>query len=105
MTKLSGIIPTDQNNIPLAAGEAPSASPGLSKPASLRMVNTSLDGDNNLVGDQSVYSPPIYQAAYTYAISATAPYATPTDWVVIRGSATKTVKIVRVELSGAATAA
>jgi hypothetical protein len=42
---------------------------------------------------------------YTYAISATAPYATPTDWIVIRGSATKTIKIVRVEISGAATAA
>lgn len=45
------------------------------------------------------------KATYTYAISATAPYATPTDWIVIRGSATKTVKITRIELSGAATAA
>lgn len=45
------------------------------------------------------------KATYTYAISATAPYATPTDWVVIRGSAGKTVKILRVEISGAATAA
>lgn len=42
---------------------------------------------------------------YTYHISATATYATPTDWVVIRGSATKTIKIVHVEISGAATAA
>lgn len=42
---------------------------------------------------------------YTYSISATAPYATPTDWVVIRGSATKTIKITRIEFSGAATAA
>lgn len=45
------------------------------------------------------------KATYVYAISATAPYATPTDWIVIRGSATKTVKILRVEISGAATAA
>jgi hypothetical protein len=45
------------------------------------------------------------KATYTYAISATAPYATPTDWIAIRGSATKTVKIMRVEISGAATAA
>ena len=45
------------------------------------------------------------KATYTYAITATAPYATPTDWIVIRGSATKTVKIMRVEISGAATAA
>ncbi len=52
MAKLAGIIPTDQNNVPLAAGEAPSAIAGASKPASLRMVNATLDGDNNLVGDQ-----------------------------------------------------
>lgn len=45
------------------------------------------------------------KATYVYAISATAPYATPTDWIVIRGSSTKTVKILRVEISGAATAA
>ncbi len=45
------------------------------------------------------------KATYTYAISATAPYATPTDWIVIRGSGTKTVKIQRIEISGAATAA
>lgn len=42
---------------------------------------------------------------YTYAISATAPYSSPTDWIVIRGSASKTIKIMRVEVSGAATAA
>lgn len=45
------------------------------------------------------------KATYTYTISATAPYATPTDYVVIRGTASKIVKIVRVEISGAATAA
>jgi hypothetical protein len=45
------------------------------------------------------------KATYTYTISATAPYATPTDWVVIRGSATKLVKVVHIEYSGVATAA
>lgn len=44
-------------------------------------------------------------ATYTYAISATAPYATPTDWIVLRGSATKVVRLQRIEFSGAATAA
>lgn len=55
----------------------------------------------------TVFTSPIgsVKPSYTYAISATAPYATPTDWIVIRGSATKTVKIVRIEISGAATAA
>lgn len=42
---------------------------------------------------------------YRYAIQATAPYATPTDWIVIRGSATKVVRITHIEVSGAATAA
>jgi hypothetical protein len=45
------------------------------------------------------------KATYTYTISATAPYATPTDWVVLRGSATKLIKIMRIEYSGVATAA
>lgn len=45
------------------------------------------------------------KATYTYTISATAPYATPADYIVIRGTASKTVRIVRVEISGAATAA
>lgn len=45
------------------------------------------------------------KATYTYTVSATAPYATPTDYIVIRGTASKVVKIVRVEISGAATAA
>jgi len=45
------------------------------------------------------------KATYTYAISATAPYATPTDYITLTGSASKTIKIIRVEISGAATAA
>lgn len=45
------------------------------------------------------------KATYTYAINATAPYSSPTDWIVIRGAASKTIKIVRIEISGAATAA
>jgi hypothetical protein len=45
------------------------------------------------------------KATYTYLITATAPYATPTDWVVLRGSATKTVEVVRTSFTGFATAA
>ena len=44
-------------------------------------------------------------ATYAYAGSAFAQVATPTVWLVIQGSATKTVRIRRIELSGAATAA
>ena len=57
------------------------------------------------LGNGKVVSVNGTRATYTYAISATAPYATATDWIVIRGSASKTVKIQRIELSGAATAA
>ena len=46
-----------------------------------------------------------WKPTYTYAVSATAPYATPTDWIVIRGVAGKIIEIQRIELSGAATAA
>lgn len=62
-----------------------------------------LNTGSNTIG--SVSSVSGTKATYTYAVSATAPYATPTDWIVIRGSGTKTVKILRIEISGAATAA
>ncbi len=46
------------------------------------------------------------KATYTYSIQATAPgYATPQDWIVLRGAASKLLKVVRVEISGAITAA
>lgn len=72
---------------------------------------TPMQGGKRYPGADGVLSSPARveqvagsKATYTYAISATAPYATPTDWIVIRGGA-NTVKIVRVEISGAATAA
>lgn len=45
------------------------------------------------------------QAQYSYAVSALTPVATPTDVVVIQGSATKTVRIKYIYVGGAATAA
>jgi hypothetical protein len=44
------------------------------------------------------------KATYRYAGVALAPVATPTDIIVIKGSATKTVVVKRVKLSGVATA-
>lgn len=44
-------------------------------------------------------------ATYRYAGVALAPVATPTDVIVIKGSATKTVWVKRIRLTGAATAA
>ena len=44
------------------------------------------------------------KATYRYAILAVTPVATPTDFIVIQGSATKTGRVKRVKLSGVATA-
>lgn len=44
------------------------------------------------------------KATYQYAVSAFSPQATPTAMVVIQGSATKTVRIKRIRVSGVATA-
>ena len=44
-------------------------------------------------------------AGYRYAGASLAPVATPTDVIVIKGSATKTVWVKRIKITGAATAA
>ncbi|MGH6836821.1 MAG: hypothetical protein ACREC9_15065 [Methylocella sp.] len=45
------------------------------------------------------------KATYRYALLAFAPVATPTDIVVIQGSATKTIRVKRIKITGAATSA
>ena len=45
------------------------------------------------------------QVSYRYSGVAFAPVATPTDFIVIQGSATKTLRIKKITLTGAATAA
>lgn len=45
------------------------------------------------------------KATYRYTFQAAAPYATPTDWIVIRGANGVVVRITHLEISGAATAA
>lgn len=45
------------------------------------------------------------QSTYSIGIEDYAPYATPTDIFLLQGSATKTIKITKVRLSGASTAA
>ena len=46
-----------------------------------------------------------YKATYRYAVQGFTPQATPTAFCVIQGSATKTVRVKRVKVSGGATAA
>ena len=105
-----GQLPRDTNGFPAEGGYAPGTG------------TVAFQAGNVLVDSSGTpYAPQISQltsaginpvtvisgskATYAYTIQATAPYATPTDWIVIRGSATKTIKIVRLEFSGAATAA
>lgn len=47
----------------------------------------------------------IANPTFKYSISAFAPVATPTDVVIIQGSATKTINILKIRVSGGATAA
>ena len=53
---------------------------------------------------QANVDPIVVNPTYRYVGLAVAPVATPTDFLVIQGSATKTVNVVKVRLSGAATA-
>jgi hypothetical protein len=95
-----GSTPVDSNNIPLSCGYLPGT--GLK---AIRLGKILTDASSNDSGPVLAEMAGSSKATYTYAISATAPYATPTDWVTIRGSATKLVKIVQVVFSGVATAA
>jgi hypothetical protein len=91
----------DFGNIPMSC-----ALPvGDATPQPLRGGKEYTDSQSNVSTNVAMSPEDGWKPTYTYTISATAPYATPTDWVVIRGSATKTVKVVHIEYSGVATAA
>lgn len=96
-----GSTPRDSGNIPLGCVLVP----GDTTPQALQGGKEFTDANSNISAPARVEVTANSKATYTYAISATAPYATPTDWIVIRGSATKLVKVVRFEFSGIATAA
>ena len=95
-----GTTPTDANNIPLGSVYVPGT--GLK---ALQGGKLFTDASSNDSAPVRMEITPSSKATYSYAVTATAPYATPTDWIVIRGSATKLVKITRFEFSGVATAA
>ncbi len=96
-----GSTPADSNNIPIGCVYVP----GIGFKALQGASKIFTDGSSNDSAPVRVEEVGGSKATYTYTIVATAPYATPTDWVVIRGSATKLVKVVRVEFAGVATAA
>src|SRR5258707_10042312 len=94
-------IPPDQNTIPMGAVGVP----GNQTPVVLQGGKSSTDAFSNPTSPVRAESAGSIKATYTYLITATAPYATPTDWVVLRGSATKKVTVVRTSFTGFATAA
>jgi len=93
--------PSDINNIPIGCVYVP----GVGFKALQGGPKIFTDASSNDSAPVAVMEVGGQKATYTYAISATATYAAATDWIVIRGSATKLVKIVRFEISGVATAA
>jgi hypothetical protein len=95
-----GSTPADSNNIPIGCVYVPGV--GFKALQGGTLFTDASSNDSAAVRTEDSGGT---KATYTYTISATAPYATPTDWVVIRGSATKLMKIMHVEYSGVATAA
>jgi len=96
-----GSTPRDSGNIPLGCAGVP----GDTTPQQIQGGKEYTDANSNITTPIRAEITPNSKATYTYAISATAPYASPTDWIVIRGSATTLVKIVRISITGVATAA
>jgi hypothetical protein len=95
-----GSTPADSNNIPIGCGYVPGTG---FKAAQAGAIFTDASSNDSAPLRMEVVGGS--KATYTYTISATAPYATPQDWVVLRGSSTKTIKVVHIEYSGVATAA
>jgi hypothetical protein len=101
MANLTGASQLDSGGIPTGSVKVPGVT-ALKAIQGGAVYTDTLGDDSAPIRSEAASSS---KATYTYTISATAPYATPTDWVVLRGSATKTVKVVRIEYSGVATAA
>ena len=96
-----GATPVGSDGIPLGCV----ISPGDPTPRPLQGGDEYTDSQGNISAPAAVTNVGGMKSTYVYSIFATAPYATPTDWIVLRGSATKLIKVVRIEFSGAATAA
>ena len=96
-----GTTPTGSDGIPLGCV----ISPGDATPRPLQGGDEYTDANGNVTAPAAVTNVGGMKSTFVYSISATAPYTTPTDWIVLRGSATKLLKVVRIEFSGAATAA
>ncbi len=91
----------DSGNIPLSCAGVP----GDTTPQQIQGGKEYTDANNNITAPVMVALGDTWKATYVYSQSAIATFATMQDLVVLRGSATKTVRVTRIEISGAATAA
>src|SRR6266702_6154620 len=101
MANLTGPSQADSTGIPVGSAKSPGVTP--LKAFRGGKVRTDAAGDDSVALMTEMNGST--KATYTYLITATAPYATPTDWVVLRGSTSKIVTVVRTSFVGFATAA
>ncbi|SRR6266571_686466 len=94
-----GSTPRDSGNIPLGCVLVP----GDNTPQALQGGAEFTDAGGNVSAPARVESAGGSKATYTYSINALALLASHTDLLVLRGSATKLVKMTRFEMSGLAT--
>lgn len=95
-----GSTPTDSNSIPIGCVYVP----GVGFKA-LQGGKLFTDASSNDSAPVRVEEAGGSKATYTFSISGVAALTAQTDMFVLRGSATKLVKVVHIEVSGAATAA
>ncbi len=101
MANLTGASQWDVNGTPAGSAKVPGTTP--LKAFRGGKIRTDAAGDDSVALMTEMAGST--KATYTYLITATAPYATPTDWVVLRGSTSKVVTVVRTSFVGFATAA
>lgn len=96
-----GSTPRDSGNIPLGCVGVP----GDTTPQQLQGGKEYTDANSNITAPGVFCLSDGWKATYVYSAQTGTPVATATDVVVLRGSATKTIRVTRIELSGQATAA
>jgi hypothetical protein len=94
-----GITPLDGSGTPVGSVLVP----GTVDPVPLQGGKAFTDANSNLSAPARMEIVPGSKATYSYSINALAMPASLTDIMVLRGSATKLVKVVHFEMSGGAT--
>jgi hypothetical protein len=96
-----GSTPRDSGNIPLSCAGAI----GDTTPQQLRGGKEYTDANSNITTNLAIAPEDGWKATYSATVTANAAYATPTDLLVLPGSATKTIRLVRFDIASVATAA